>query len=731
MKNWQQIKAIFLTMFGLKALPQKDGKLNLTEEQAQELKDALGDPKLFDNFQKLANAELALEKDKNETKAQLKALLKEAGIESSSAGEPNAELELETTQASSQSGSKKGDTPKKTPDAEITGMIADLRAKLKEQQEQIQALSEKPEEDAGELIKGTGKMDIRMSDTHLFASGKSYDAFEGRPWNQRLKELANLEPGQKPTLGATDWTDSHNIDRVNQDFQNYWREYRDEIIDVMQDYRGIPSNWEVISGVDDEIGYVGLITQEITQGRKKNWLPKNKQKFVPLTGKVYPVQIDIEFQGYELQKIETSWMNRFNKEGSSPFKTSFMMMLVKELMKQARSEDNQVIVKGVYFPDVDRTEPQNFIFRSNGFLKIVNDQMYKTFLPFKNLGTPTPENIVDYVKSMCELLPEEKRNMPGLDYGMSPTHVRWYIEKKKLLEGTYTNYVEGDMSIDGFPNVQIKKIDYLDGTNFHYITPDDNIKILENLPREKALLRLEYSKRQVFMYGDYKLGTHVDVFGLQWEAGKPVDYNNQIFWCNDVELLTDVKVPIDADVVTPSAEYHNVLVTSANTQATAITDITNAENGKYYYLYGGSDANASTIASGAANFDLTANITLNSKTMIKLYKRPSDGKFTEIYRQTNLKDEPYVILAPNATTADADLGNHFVTSENTQATAITDITNAVEGTVYRLEGGSSTNATTIAKNGKFSRLSAAITLNNGVYVDVLYQGGKFIELTRG
>lgn len=727
MKNWTKVKALVLSLLGMETLPQNEGKLSLKKEQKEELIEALGDPALFDNFEKAANQEFEqvakLESERDETKSKLQALLKENGIdEAPKAGENDAKGE---------DSNKGGNSAAPKADKTTDQIIAELQAKYEKQQQEIEALTNLPEVDKPELISNPrGKMKLEYSATHLFASTRSYDAFEGRPWNQRLKEMATLAPGATPTIGATDWTDAANIDRVNSDFQNYWREYRDEIIDIMKDYRGIPSNWEVISGVDDEIGYVGILTSEITQGRKKNWVPKNKQKLIPLKGKVYPVEIDIEFMGYELQQIETSWMNRFNKEGSSPFKTSFMMELVKHLMTQARKEDDQVIVKGVYFPDVDRTEPQSFIFRSNGFLKLVVDNMYKTFNPFKNLGTPTPANIVDYVKAMCEKLPEEKRTMPGLDYGMSPTHLRWYIEKKKLLEGTYPTYKEGSTAVDGFANIQLKKVDYLEGTNFHYITTDDNIKILENFPKEKSLLKLETLKRKVFMYGDYKMGAHVDVFGMQWEAGTPVDFNNQIFWCNDVELLTDVKVPVPADDVTPSAQYHNVLITSANTGATAITNIDDTENGKYYYLFGGSDTNASTIAN-SGNFDLTGAITLDSKAMIKLYKRPSDGKFVEIYRDEDIRAEEFTILAPDATTADADNGTRFITSANTGATAFTDITNAVEGATYRLEGGSSTNATTIAKSGKFSRLSAAITLNAGVYVEVLYQGGVFIETNRG
>lgn len=728
MKKWKMVLANVLSVLKLESLPQKEGKLSLSKEQKEELIEALnGDQTLFDNFEKMANAEFEqvakLESERDETKAKLQALLKENGIDEA----PKAD------DAKGEDSNKGGNSATPKAEGSVDEVIAQLQARLEEQQSQIEALTNLPEADNPLTIKNTnGAMKLTHSATHLFASNKSYDALENRPWNQRLK--AATTPGADPNLfsASTNW-DAANIARVNQDFEDYWRQDRQEVLDIMQDYRGIPSNWEVITGVDDRIGYVGILTQEITQGRKKNWLPKNKQKFIPLEGKVYPVHIDIQFEGYELQQIETSWMNRFNKEGSQPNKMSFVRMLWEHLLKQARKEDDQVIVKGVYLPDVDRTEPQSFIFRSNGFLKLVADNMYKTFNPFKNMGTPTPENIVDYVKGMCEKLPEEKRTMPGLDYGMSPTHLRWYVEKKKLLEGTYPTYKEGDMSIDGFPNIQLKKVDYLEGTNFHYITPDDNIKILENVPREKALLTIEYLKRQIFILGDYKMGAHVDVFGMQWEAGTPVDYNNQIFWCNDVELLTDVKVPIPADDTTPSAQYHNVLITSANTGATAITNIDDTEAGKYYYLYGGSDTNASTIAN-SGNFDLAAAITLDSNTMIKLYKRPKDSKFVEIYRNEDLSAGDFAVIAPDATTIDASASpgiTKFVTSTNTQATAITDIENAEEGITYRIEGGSDNpNATTIAKSGKFSRLSAAITLTTGVWVDVIYQDGKFIEVNR-
>jgi len=90
-----------------------------------------------------------------------------------------------------------------------------------------------------------------------------------------------------------------------------------------------------------------------------------------------------------------------------------------------------------------------------------------------------------------------------------------------------------------------------------------------------------------------------------------------------------------------------------------------------------------------------------------------------------------VRLAPNATTADADEGWNFLTGKNTGATAITNIENAVASQTYRIEGaGGTTNATTIANAGNFS-LTAAMTLTNGAWIELYYNGSKFIELGRG
>ena len=98
-------------------------------------------------------------------------------------------------------------------------------------------------------------------------------------------------------------------------------------------------------------------------------------------------------------------------------------------------------------------------------------------------------------------------------------------------------------------------------------------------------------------------------------------------------------------------------------------------------------------------------------------------------------------LAKDAVKADADNGFWFETIANDGTTvdttttppALTDIENAKNGVAYIIECGSTTNATTIAKSGKFSEISAAwepTAVGDYLMVVLNAAGTKFLELER-
>lgn len=112
-------------------------------------------------------------------------------------------------------------------------------------------------------------------------------------------------------------------------------------------------------------------------------------------------------------------------------------------------------------------------------------------------------------------------------------------------------------------------------------------------------------------------------------------------------------------------------------------------------------------------------------------------------RQIIFMNLPAVVLDADEDEPDAEDGRIFITGANTTGAgaggadvpvAISDIANAEEGVIYHIECGSTTNATTIAKSGKFAGISKAWQPTAvGQWIDLYYDATNdaFLEAARG
>jgi hypothetical protein len=706
MNKWNQIKLLVLNILGAQALPVKDGKLELKEEDKVLLAQELGQAN-FEKVVELAEQEFAIEGSRQKTINELNALLKEHSVDPVDNTDPNADTQ------GTEGKPDLANAPAKTE----AQAVAELRKLLEAQGEQLRVLRGQPDVEEFERVAGTATKNGKLphSKSHVFGIAKSYNEIAGRPWNQRMVN---------PSIGATNYT---NLDftKINTDFQDYWATEKDEIITYIRSMNRLPSWWNTISNIDDQMRYAQVLLGEVTQARKKAYLPKGDFEFQPRIGQVYPIQIDLTFQGSQLQEMETSWMNRYNNAGSSPFKMSFVGYLMGEILKKAFEEDQLALIKGVHVPTASNaTTPSKQIHKLTGLRKVINKAILDREYMAYDLGLPTDENIYDYVRSLILRVPEYWRDLPNMKLYMSIDWSIKYHNKRELLKGTNQDYNGEKSFVDQFENVQIVPLHFFQGSNRMFLTTPDNISILENIPNENANFKMQEEKRDIHMFADYKKGIHVHAFGKKWAANDTMTDEAQMFFSNDVEDLTDVYVDVPANTATPSALYHNVLKTGVNTGATAITNILDSVEGQFYYIWGNTGT-ASTIAN-SGNFVLTGAITLSDGIGIKLIKHAT-GKFVEVARYSPSAE--YITLAEDATTANGTLGTKFTTVANTEATAITNITNAVAGTTYTFLGGSSTNATTIASGGNFL-LTAGMTLSAAAWIKVLYTGSKFVEVSR-
>ena len=730
---WKKLKAFVLVTLGKSAFA--EGKLNLSDEDQQKLDAAAKQEGFAAKFMAKYNDELEAEN----ASAEIEAFMKEQGIGTSASsqqdqgGEGDDAGELNTEDEATLSARVNA----------LMGEVTKLKAVNKQQEGNIAALEKLPDADeAPETVKANlNKLNVKHSKTHLFATNDAFDAFEGRPWNRAAKQAMAGEV----ITAATDWNETANIDKLNSDIQNYFRKHSDQIHNLMLDGFEMPKYVEMISGVSDEYVHSQIVTGEITQSLKKKFLPKNKVKFEAEKGKVRDIQIDMLFEGYELKKLEKSYLKRFSQLGitdSNPHKERFVMYVVTEIMKRARKEDKIVAGRGVYFADADRDTPASFINNFDGFLKLYLDARGVKYRPFdlsdKFLnGKPTSLNIYNYVNEMVDRLPYEFRIQPDLIMKMSPYWLGMYHEDRERLKGGNTDYTGKSTFVDKYPNIELVPYDQMEGEDFMYIIPKGIEYMLTDKPGEDGFIQFQKggadNPRNMRAYGDYKLSAFVAAFGRKEYGKSALDFDNQLVFSNDVEVLTTSYVPVSANNATPSLEHHHSLIIGDNNTAnTDITNLTNATAGKRVYLYGNGTDFTSTVKNNAniiladGDFELT-------KGSLLVLQALAGGKFIEISRKVGgaVEVPEPVILAPDATTADAADGTEFVTSANTGATALTDIENAITGERYTITGGGGTpNATTIANSGNFF-LTAAITLTDGVFITVEKTGGKFVEIARG
>jgi hypothetical protein len=134
-------------------------------------------------------------------------------------------------------------------------------------------------------------------------------------------------------------------------------------------------------------------------------------------------------------------------------------------------------------------------------------------------------------------------------------------------------------------------------------------------------------------------------------------------------------------------------------------------------------------------------IQYQTKTLLEASERKNQWLFTNF---------PVTTLADSATTVDGRENTVFLTGANSATTALTDITNASEEQIYKIICGNLTKATTIAKSGNFSEITAAWSptaigeyiklyaqledytiVVDGRNVTATRKTGKFLELERG
>lgn len=517
---------MLVAFFAVKSLI-KDGKFELSDDQKAELKNAFGDKINLEKVTKSFNQELAdmvddLGESAEDQKADKKEKLLQELIAQGLAQEDAEDL----------AGSPEAKNTEKSIEDLAQELIAQNQEVLRESKKKdklIEKLLRDPEPDSPLAQGNRNNLKEMHSSTHLFSSNNAFDAFENRPWNQRAAGLITT-----PTDFSAE--DSNELQTLKGDIDLYYRQNPQKINSLFRDSLGLPSFWTLVSGVADKIATANIVAAEVSQARKLPYLAKNKSLIQPEENKVFPVQVDITHQGYYLQKIEASWLNMMNKEGSSPFKMSFVQFLLAEFDKRVRQEDRKVAINGIHVKTPDNaTVPGKAIHRGDGLLL----QLWRAYwvdnkFRVANIAKPTTANIVDHVKEVIEKnVPEESKNQEGLVFYLSPYWMRRYKERKRELFGLNQDYNGKEVNeIDGYLNYRFVTLRDLEGSDFMFITDENNIKLYEYLAKEKSIYRFQNILRDTHIFADYKWGAGFDHIGTTVSDTDPDAFKVQTVWCN-------------------------------------------------------------------------------------------------------------------------------------------------------------------------------------------------------
>ena len=451
-----------------------------------------------------------------------------------------------------------------------------------------------------------------------------------------------------------------------------------------RDKEGYPSFWRTKYNVTDRTATSSIVTDEITQARKPKWIPKNKQAIKAEERKVYPVNIDIEWEGYDLQQMETSWLQGWNREGSQAYKRSFIAFLLMEIDKQARTEDRIAGIKGIYSPIPTTLEvPGKFIERMDGLLI----QLWKAYYIDKKyqvapIAAPTPANILDHEKELIRRnLKEEVKNDSGLILYMSPSWMVERMERTREVHGFANDYKGEEVrQIESHPNIKICPLRDLEGTDFMFITYDNNIEPLENRRGEKSLYHFDSLKRTFFVFADYKTGNGLIHIGTEVDPGDPAAFKVQTVWTNGQPMFRkDRSVTIYDDTTgIVTLPYSNVTVMSG--WNTDITKIKGQFTGQIVKLTGSSQA--AKLVKNNADIVLTGDFALNTGGTLTL-RVQADGKLKEISRTNTGPVNTDNVHEFTAASFDSLQGSDFVYTGAGNKT-LTGILNPVENRTIKI-----------------------------------------------
>lgn len=711
----------------------KDGKAGLSDEECAKLKKYdFSDSFIADFKAYIANPPATDSKSEDGENIQMAAV--SAMLGKMTANYEKACEELEALKASTAT--------------EKTAHAAAVKAKEQEissLQGKIKTLSELPEHDPGKAagISGdqTASFDIYNTE-QLGGQPGEYFSLD-RPYNLRAQAALLAAEGKSVIVAGAKSAD---YTRLQEDLGAFYRRpWMEQIQSFLVKLPTIFNLFPMEAGhqhLDTLVNiFLGEFSQADSSGKSDfDKVAKGTFEFGTETLLMYDVMFVHKFK--DMKQIEKLWIGYLNREHSNPVKLSFIEYLMVEVSKALYNEQQLRLVNGVR-KDPDVNKPGKAMEAADGIYEYLRKRIDghidltpnggltgKRVYQIKPFALPriTPGNIGEVFYQGTSMIPAQFRDTGNIILYIPSWMLPLYNKYNEAKYGRNTDYA-GDVDyVREFPSVKIKTIPNADNHCRIFWTFDGNIKSYCDKRNEMFDFTFEQHNWEVDVWSNWKESIQAVAVGYKYLNKLDVDGSRQLIWANDYDMPDSYfyESPKDEN---PSVLIHSSIVTSANSKEFAITDIADAKVGEIITLKCGADGENGVVIENKDKFSLLAESWKPRKGDIIVLMMRADLKFIEISR--SIAAAEFLQFAPDETTPSLEGATSFVTGENTKATAITDLTDALEGVVYTIHGNGKTNATTIASGNKFV-LSKAMTLSAGTFISLVKGAdGKFYEVNRG
>ena len=390
-------------------------------------------------------------------------------------------------------------------------------------------------------------------------------------------------------------------------------------------------------GVQDRELMTNAFFTEISQAYQVGEVWKGSMDLQPEMGYVDDAMAKVQFG--PLKELERKYIGYLNTDGSDPIKWGMIEWQLLQIYTQMVSEQNRRRIRGCYVKP-EAGKPGSYLNSSTGLIYTLVRYMHEnTLLPHSDetyndySETTFLEAVIEFVKDVKATL-DEDIDLEGFAIYLNKNHRDWWIANCRTKYGKDLDFT-GPMSyVNVVPDmgIPIKWVPNMGQSKLIHLQEPGNLQCLEFVPGEMLAFKLQEFMEMVMAWSTWKEGFTASFIGRHFSTPAELTANNyslQRLFCNKPSKT------VDADATTIACGNQFWFVTSANTAAKALTDITGAKKGVVYLIECGSATNATSITKSGKFAGITAAYTPTKVGDYIMVTLNSEGNFIELERRVN------------------------------------------------------------------------------------------------